>query len=103
MQALDLEDEEWDQFANGIAHLAAQRERKPKDFKLFQVGPIHSMHHHHHHHFRCLLSSRTAGHALTDRTNVTPVWKAVASCFLNKHSSCSPGEAGEHSKLEDPH
>ncbi len=37
MQALDLEDEEWDQFANGIAQLAAQRERKPKDFKIFQA------------------------------------------------------------------
>ncbi len=43
MQALDLEDEEWDQFANGIAQLAAQRERKPKDFKLFQVGLSNSM------------------------------------------------------------
>lgn len=43
MQALDLEDEEWEQFANGIAQLAAQRERKPKDFKVFQVGPGKSM------------------------------------------------------------
>ncbi len=42
MQALDLEEEEWDQFANGIAQLAAQRERKPQDFKLFQVGPSSS-------------------------------------------------------------
>ncbi|KAA6426205.1 MAG: Pentatricopeptide repeat-containing, partial [Trebouxia sp. A1-2] len=38
LQALDLEEEEWDQFANGIAQLAAQRERKPKDFKVFQAG-----------------------------------------------------------------
>ena len=42
MQALDLEEEEWDQFANGIAQLAAQRERKPQDFKLFQVDPCNS-------------------------------------------------------------
>ena len=38
-QALDLEEEEWEQFANGIAQLAAQRERKPKDFQAFQVRP----------------------------------------------------------------
>lgn len=43
MQALDLEEEEWDQFASGVAQLAAQRERKPKDFKLFQAGPSKSM------------------------------------------------------------
>ena len=43
MQALDLEDEEWEQFASGIAQLAAQRERKPQDFKVFQVGPGRSM------------------------------------------------------------
>ena len=43
MQALDLEDEEWEQFASGIAQLAAQRERKPKDFNVFQVGPGQSM------------------------------------------------------------
>ena len=43
MQALDLEEEEWDQFASGVAQLAAQRERKPKDFKLFQAGPGNSM------------------------------------------------------------
>ncbi|DBA87294.1 TPA: hypothetical protein ACH3X1_004352 [Trebouxia sp. C0004] len=48
LQALDLEDEEWDQFANGIAQLAAQRERKPKDFKLFQAwleqhGPVQAL------------------------------------------------------------
>jgi len=43
MQALDLEEEEWDQFASGIAQLAAQRERKPKDFKLFQAGHSNTM------------------------------------------------------------
>ncbi|KAL0027358.1 hypothetical protein WJX79_004098 [Trebouxia sp. C0005] len=48
LQALDLEEEEWDQFANGIAQLAAQRERKPKDFKVFQAwleqhGPVEAL------------------------------------------------------------
>ncbi len=38
VQALDLEEEEWEQFANGIAHLAAQRERRPKDFQIFKVS-----------------------------------------------------------------
>ncbi len=99
MQALDLEEEEWDQFANGIAQLAAQRERKPKDFKLFQVGPGKSMLINHH--FRCLPSSRIATHPAIDRTNINSVWKVVASCFLNKHSPCSHGEASQHSKLED--
>ena len=37
LQALDLDEEEWEQFASGIAHLAQQRERKPKDFEAFQV------------------------------------------------------------------
>ncbi|KAL0051819.1 hypothetical protein WJX82_002667 [Trebouxia sp. C0006] len=48
LQALDLEDEEWEQFASGIAQLAAQRERKPKDFKVFQAwleqhGPVQAL------------------------------------------------------------
>lgn len=48
LQALDLEEEEWDQFASGVAQLAAQRERKPKDFKLFQAwleqhGPVQAL------------------------------------------------------------
>lgn len=38
MQALDLEQEEWEQFADGIARLAEQRERKPKDFEAFKVS-----------------------------------------------------------------
>ena len=37
LQALDLEEEEWEQFAEGIAELAAKRERKPKDFEAFKV------------------------------------------------------------------
>ena len=37
-QALDLEGEEWDQFAEGIASLAAASEKKPAQFKLFQVS-----------------------------------------------------------------
>ena len=40
LQALDLEEEEWEQFADGIAHLAQQRERKPKDFEAFQVSGV---------------------------------------------------------------
>ena len=37
VQALDLEEEEWEQFASGIARLAEQQERKPKDFEAFKV------------------------------------------------------------------
>ena len=40
MQALDLEEEEWEQFASGIAQLAEQRERKPKDFEAFKVRVV---------------------------------------------------------------
>lgn len=40
--ALDLEEDEWEQFADGIAHLAAQRERKPTDFQVFKVGTASS-------------------------------------------------------------
>ncbi|KAL3153111.1 hypothetical protein ABBQ38_012130 [Trebouxia sp. C0009 RCD-2024] len=48
LQALDLEEEEWEQFASGIARLAEQRERKPKDFEAFkawleQHGPVHAL------------------------------------------------------------
>lgn len=37
LEALDLQEEEWEQFSDGIARLASQRERKPKDFEAFQV------------------------------------------------------------------
>lgn len=37
-QALDLEDNEWDQFADGIANLATSNEKKPHHFKSFQVS-----------------------------------------------------------------
>ena len=91
MQALDLEDEEWEQFASGIAQLAAQRERKPKDFKVFQVGPGQSM----------LVSINMtiisgaclpAGlqsvpkRASIEKTNTTPVWKVVV-LFLEETQS----------------
>ena len=36
MQASDLEAPEWATFAAGIADLARQREKHPKDFALFQ-------------------------------------------------------------------
>ena len=37
LEALDLEEDEWEQFTEGIARLAAERERKPKDFEAFKV------------------------------------------------------------------
>lgn len=37
LQALDLEEHEWEQFAEGIAQLATKQERKPKDFQAFKV------------------------------------------------------------------
>ena len=37
LQALDLEEEELEKFAEGIAQLAASRERHPKDFEAFKV------------------------------------------------------------------
>ena len=37
MQAMDLSEEEYATFAQGIADLAAERERNPSDFEQFQV------------------------------------------------------------------
>ena len=36
-QAMDLSDNEYQAFGRGIAALAAQRERKPRDFEAFQA------------------------------------------------------------------
>ena len=41
LQALDLEEHEWEQFAEGIARLATKQERKPKDFEAFKVCARH--------------------------------------------------------------
>lgn len=35
-QAMDLSEDEYEAFGSGIAALAAQRERKPRDFEAFQ-------------------------------------------------------------------
>ena len=35
LQAMDLSEEEYEAFGRGVAALAAQRERKPRDFEAF--------------------------------------------------------------------
>ena len=40
MQALDLEGDEWTQFAEGIAKLATTNEKVPDSFKAFKVAEI---------------------------------------------------------------
>lgn len=41
LQATDLDAEEWERFADGIARIAEQREKHPDDFRTFKVCSAH--------------------------------------------------------------
>ena len=40
---IDLDDAEWEAFASGIANLAHERERKPRDFEAFLEVRMHRL------------------------------------------------------------
>ena len=40
---IDLDDAEWEAFTSGIANLARERERKPRDFEAFLEVCVHCL------------------------------------------------------------